>query len=379
MASSRAVTFLLTTLAACGAQPPPAPAAVNPSPPPPATAPTADAMATAPPAPVDAGTPPASGPTSVAFRAFALPGATGPVSLDYIAYEPRRERVWIPVGDTGSVDVFDIATGTFARVDGFKTAEREVRGSKRTMGPSAVAIGDGFAYVGNRATSEVCSVSVSALRIGRCLTLASPTDGVAYVNPVKEVWVTTPRSQSIVVLDASKPETLSVKTTVKLEGAPEGYASDDSRGLFFTNLEDKNKTVAIDLATHKAKSSWDLECSSDGPRGIAADSKRGFVYVACTDHVLVLDGARAGTKLSSFDTGPGVDNIDWLEGKGLLFAAAGKGATLTVARIDDSGQASVVAQSASTQGARNAVADGAGSAYAADPVSARLLVFPLVP
>ena len=109
--------------------------------------------------------------TSLTFKAVALPGASAPAPLDYIAYEPARARVWVPVGNTGSVDVYDVATGAFTVVGGFKTADREVRGKKRTMGPSSVAIGDGFAYVGDRADSTVCAVDVAALKLGACLTL----------------------------------------------------------------------------------------------------------------------------------------------------------------------------------------------------------------
>ena len=88
-------------------------------------------------------------------REFALPGASGAVTVDFIAYERARDRVWIPVGETGSVDVFDIASRAFTRVDDFKTQEREVRGRKRTMGPSSVTLGEGVAFVGNRASNEV--------------------------------------------------------------------------------------------------------------------------------------------------------------------------------------------------------------------------------
>jgi hypothetical protein len=247
------------------------------------------------------------------------------------------------------------------------------------MGPSAVSIGDGFAYVGNRASAEICPIDLASLKPGKCIKLPSSTDGVAYVASAREVWVTTPSDQSIVVLDASKPGALKVKTTIKLEGGPEGYASDDSRGLFFTNLEDKNKTVVIDVKTHKPKATWNLSCGSDGPRGVAADVGRGFVYVACTDHVLVLDGGHDGAELGKVDTGGGVDNIDWLESRHLLYAAGGKGARLTIARVDDKGQPTVVATGASTVGARNGVADASGNAYVADPVNARLLVFPYAP
>jgi DNA-binding beta-propeller fold protein YncE len=328
---------------------------------------------------VDSGQPSDSGLATLAFKAVALPAVRAPAAVDYIAYEPGRERIWVPVANSGSVDVFDIATRTFTRIDGFTTAEVENKGSKRTIGPSAVSIGDGFAYVGNRATQEVCSVSTSTLTIGMCLKLPSATDGVAYVASAKEVWVTTPRVQAIAVLDASKPDALVAKATVKLDGAPEGYALDDRHGLFFTNLEDRNKTVVIDIKSHKARVTWSLDCSSDGPRGIAADAKRGFVYVACTDQVLVLDSARNGAKLAMLDTGGGVDNVDWLEARQLLYVAAGKSAALTVAHVDDRGQLLVVARNGTADGARNGVADASGNAYVVDRANARLLVFPYTP
>lgn len=322
---------------------------------------------------VDAGL--ASAPVSLAYSFVALPGVTAHAAVDFIAYEPGRERIWVPVGNTGSVDVFDIAARTFVRIDGFATGEAQAKGSKRTVGPSSVSIGEGFAYVGNRATSEVCPVSTSTLKIGKCSGVSSAPDAVSYVASAKEVWVTTPRDQTIVVFDVSKPGVLLAKATVKLDGAPECYAVDDVRGLFLTNLEDKNKTVVIDVKSHKATATWDLTCSRDGPRGIAVDGKRGFVYVACTDQVLVLDGAKNGTQLAKLDTGAGVDNIDWLQARQVLYVAAGKSATLTVAHVDDSGQPSVVARGATLDGARNAVADTHGDVYVVDRTHAQLLVF----
>ncbi len=304
-----------------------------------------------------------------------MPGATPPASLDYLAFEPGKSRVWVPVGNTGSADVYDTAAGTFTRVDGFKTAEREYKGKKRTMGPSAVTIGDGFAYIANRATSEVCPVDLVTLKPGKCVKLPSSTDGVAYVASAKEVWVTTPRTQTIEVLDASKPAALKPKASIKLDGDPEGYAVDNGRGLFFTNLEDKNKTVVIDVATHKPRATWTPDCGSDGPRGIAAEVAHGFVFVACTDHIDLLDGAHDGAQLGKVYTGPGVDNIDWIESSRRLYVAAGKAAKATVAQIDDKGAATIVASGASTDGARNGVADAAGNLYVADPLNARLLVF----
>jgi hypothetical protein len=332
-----------------------------------------------PPASADGGSSPSGGPVQLAFKAAALPDVSPPAFLDYIAWEPARARVWVPVANTGSVDVFSSADGTFSRVDGFKTAEREVRGNKRQIGPNAVSIGDGFAYIGNRATGEVCPVQTNTLKAAKCLKLPSPSDGVAYVASVKEVWVTMPRDRALAVLDATVADSLRMKSTVKLDGAPEGYAADDVRALFFTNLEDKNKTVAVDLKTHQPRASWDVDCGSAGPRGIAAEAAHGFLFVACTDRVLMLDGARGGERMGALDVGDGIDNIDWFESRRLLYVAAARAAKLVIARVDDHGQFTIVAAGATPEGARNAVADATGTAYVTDPAGARLLVFPYGP
>jgi hypothetical protein len=317
----------------------------------------------------------ARAPAALVARPFPLPGATGPAFLDYIVYEPAAHRVWVPVGSTGSVDLLDTAAGTFARVDGFETVQREGRGATRTMGPSAASIGGGVAYIGNRGTSEVCAVDVHTLRRGKCLAIAGGIDGVSYVAPTKEVWVTVPGEKLLAVLDVAAPGRLELKTTIELAGEPEGYAVDEERGLFFTNLEDRGGTVVIDVKTRKPRATWNAGCGSDGPRGVAFDRVHDFVLVACTDRVQVLDAAHDGSKLGTLDTGAGVDNIDFVPEKRLVYVAAGKAARLTVARVDDKGAVEVVATGATAPGARNVVADEQGRAYVADTQGARVLVF----
>jgi hypothetical protein len=320
---------------------------------------------------VDAG-PPAPATAQLTSKPVPFAGATAPVSFDYLAADRVNGKVWVPISNAGSVYVLDVATATFAKIDGFKTTEREVRGKKRIVGPSAVAVGSGMAYVGNRATSEVCAVDAKTLKKGTCVKIASPTDGVAYVASAKEVWVTTPRDQSITVLDAAHG--LKVKAVVKTDGAPEGYGADESHGRFFTNLEDKGGTVVVDVSSHKVTATWNAGCGSDGPRGLAVDSARGFVMVACTDHVQVLDGGHDGAKLGSLDTGVGVDNIDYVPEKGLLVVGAGKAAKVTVAHLGDDGKLTTVATGTTVAGARNAVADADGNAYVVDPQGGQLLV-----
>jgi DNA-binding beta-propeller fold protein YncE len=171
------------------------------------------------------------------------------------------------------------------------------------------------------------------------------------------------------------PARLRVKLVVKTDGAPEGYAVDLRRGLFYTNLEDKNRTLGFDVRTHALKTTWPTGCSDEGPRGIAVDAERSLVFVACTDGVRVLDATHEGEIVGKLDAGAGVDNIDYLEARKLLYVAAGKAARLTVARIEDGGRPVILATWPTAEGVRNAVVDAVGNAYVAEPSAARLLVF----
>src|SRR6185436_910030 len=151
------------------------------------------------PAPISAAASPTAG-------AIALPGSPADgLWLDYLAMNSARHRVWVPAGSTGNTVVIDTRTQAVRLVEGFPTTEVERRGQKRLVGPSSATVGDGVVYVGNRGDSSVCAVDATTLARGGCVTIPSMPDGVAYVARTKEVWVTTPRDQSIVILDVSTP------------------------------------------------------------------------------------------------------------------------------------------------------------------------------
>jgi DNA-binding beta-propeller fold protein YncE len=315
-------------------------------------------------------------PRQLAVHALALPGAppAGAVFMDYIAYDRTHHRVWVPAGNTGSVDVVDTQGEKITRIEGFATAEFERAGTKRTVGPSSAAVADGVVYVGNRADSSVCAVDASTLQKGACLKLESSPDGLAYVAATKELWVTTPRDSSITILDASKAGVLAAKAQIKLEGAPEGYAVDDGRGVFYTNLEDKDRTLAIDVRGRAVRKTWLPKCGEAGPRGLAIDTARNFLMVACTGSVGVLDAGHDGQILSSIDTGAGVDNIDYVASRHELYVGAGRAAKLTVAKLDAQGKLEVVATVATANGARNPVATDEGVTYLTHAAEGKLLV-----
>lgn len=314
-----------------------------------------------------------------------LPGSNGLVTLDYFAYDHTSRRLWVPAANTGSVDVIDTTTDQIQRVEGFPVAQVELRGKSRSVGPSSVAIGDDVVYIGSRADSTICVIDARTLKRGNCIAFAPPSagmaaapDGLIYIAATKELWATSgappigipAADRSIKILSASSRNNLTPAGKIPLPGSAEGYAVDNLHGRFYTNLEETGQTVAIDVRKRAVVSTWR---SCDDPSGVAVDGKRGLVFVACSDHVIVLDTGHDGRVAGSIPTGAGVDNIDYAEDAGLLYAAAAEAAQLTVARIDDRGKPTSVAVVPTAKGARSVVAGATGYAYLIDPVGGSIL------
>jgi hypothetical protein len=232
------------------------------------------------------------------LKPLALPGGNGLITLDYFAYDPPTGRVWVPAGNTGSVDAMDTATDQISHVDGFAVAQAVLRGKPRLVGPSSVSVGDGVVYIGSRADSKICIIDARTLKTGECIAfapasagMASAPDGLIYIAATRELWATSgappigipAADKAIKILSASKPSHLEPAGKIPLPGSAEGYAVDNHHGRFYTNLEETGQTVAIDVRKRAIVSTWR---SCDDPSGVTVDGKRGFVFVACVDHVV---------------------------------------------------------------------------------------------
>jgi DNA-binding beta-propeller fold protein YncE len=203
-------------------------------------------------------------------------------------------------------------------------------------------------------------------------------DGVLYVAATRELWITLrPKegddaaAKSILVFDASSPQHLKPKTKISLENLAEGYAVDNQHGIFYTNIEEAGKTVAIDVHSHKVIATWNP--GSSDLQGLALDTARRFLFIACGDHVVSVDAGHDGKVIDSITTGPGLDNIDYSADTKLLYAAASQAASLTIAEVDDHGKFQRRATVPTVKGARGVVAGKGETAYLIDPAEGRIL------
>jgi DNA-binding beta-propeller fold protein YncE len=303
--------------------------------------------------------------------AIGLPGGP-PVGMDYLAYDRANNRIWVPAGNTGDVDVIDVATGKVSTIGGLATASPRRPGRPR-MGPSSATVAGGVVWIGNRGDNRLLAFDARTLAARGAVQLDVMPDGLAYVARAHQLWATMPSDQSIdIVSVAGTPPAVVGK--IKLEGAPEGYAVDDGRGLFYTNLEDKDRTLTIDVNTRKVVSSWPAGCGTEGPRGLALDVTRRLLFVACTDGAGAFDLAHDGKSVGRLKTGGGVDNIEYDAQRRRLFVASRDDGTLTIARVTDAGALEVEAVAPTVKGARNPITDASGTVYIEDSAGGRLLV-----
>ncbi|PYL68388.1 MAG: hypothetical protein DMF20_00930, partial [Verrucomicrobia bacterium] len=156
-----------------------------------------------------------------------------------------------------------------------------------------------------------------------------------------------------------------------MENLAEGYAVDNQRGIFYTNVEEAGKTVAIDVHTRKVIATWNP--GSSDLQGLALDNARNFLFVACGDHVVSIDAGHGGKVIDSITTGSGLDNIDYSSDRKFLYAAASQAANLTIAEVDDNGKFHLKATVPTVKGARGVVAGKGETAYLIDPAEGRIL------
>jgi len=305
--------------------------------------------------------------TALSIVPLTLPGGA-PISIDYLAYDAAHHRVWVPAGNTGNIDVIDTRTGVVTPIVGQATAPSPYAGRPH-HGPSSASVGDGVVWVGNRADRRVCAFDAMTLERGACAQLESMPDGILYVHARHELWITTPHDQSLTVVDTHALAGPFVR--IAMPGEPEGYATDESGGRFFTNLEDKDGTLVLDMKTRKIVATYKPGCGEEGPRGVAFDAGKQLLVVACTDGVTTLDLAHDGKVVGRAKLGSGIDNLDLKDD--VVYAASGETGTLTLLKIGAGGTLRSYASKATAPGARTVIADDEGTAYVADGRSGRIL------
>jgi hypothetical protein len=300
---------------------------------------------------------------------LALPDGAGGVGFDDLMWSPALHRVLVPAGRTGMLDLVDPASKKIDSIAGFSTTKDF--GGGHGQGSTSADAGAGLVFASDRGRGEVAIVDPNAKKIVGTVKLAAGPDYVRWIEPLKEVWVTEPKTKSIEYFALDKGK-LVKKGAFEIAGGPESLVVDAARGRAYTHTW-KDETVAIDLKKHAEVARWKNGCAES--RGIALDEARGLLFVGCDEgKATALDVAHDGKRVGSVDSGKGVDIIAYSAKLGHLYIPGGDAKTLTIAGVSANGALTALGSVATAEDATCVAADDAAHVYVCDPKQGGLLV-----
>ncbi len=310
-----------------------------------------------------------------ASREVPLPGGTGEIGFDDLQFSAALNRVLIPAGRTGQLDLVDPATLAVTSIGGFSSDKPGSKGGGHGEGITSVDTGKSVLYVTDRTALTLNVIDPKAGKIVSSAKLASGPDYVRYVAPTNEVWVTEPDADRIEVFSLSDnpgaPPAHAAFIAVK--GGPESLVIDQQRGRAYTHLW-KAKTVCIDLKSHAVIAEWENTC--EGSRGAALEEPSGVLFVGCSEGKAVsLDVANGGKILSSLTTPvSGVDIIAFNSKLGHLYLPGAKSATMAIIKVSEKGKKLELLGTVPTaQRAHCVTTDQQQTAFVCDPPNGKIL------
>jgi DNA-binding beta-propeller fold protein YncE len=299
---------------------------------------------------------------------IAIPGGESGIGFDDLGYSRTLGKLLVPAGRTGKLVLVDPATGKVVSIPGFST--REDFSGGHDDGITSVAEGAGLLFVTDRTSQQLSIVDPATQTIVAQSSLGASPDYVRWLESARELWVTEPDSERIEVyrLETGTPPHAVRVATIEVPEGPESLILDPKRGRAYTHLS--SRTAAIDLRSRAIAATWSNGCA--GATGIALDSRRGFLFVACEEGgVKVLDAA-TGKRLGSVKLGGGIDIISYNADLGHLYAPSAETKSLAILGVSPKGALSLLGTFPGTADS-HCVAAG-GKVYVADPERGRLVV-----
>ncbi len=310
----------------------------------------------------------AASPTTVPVP---VPGGNGGVGFDDLGFSPALQRVLVPGGRTGNLDLIDPATREITAIPGF--SKDTSYGGGHGEGTTSADEGRGLLFASDRGKRLLVVVDPAKKAIVASVKLAAGPDYVRYVPALAEVWVTEPGAQQIEMfpIPASGTPTPARVGSVKVAGGPESLVIGAERA--YTHLW-KRETVALDLHAHAVAGRWKNGCA--GSRGIALDEQRGLLFAGCDEgKATAMDLRQGGKVVGSNDTAKGVDVIAYSPQLHHLYVPGEESAEMTVLDVAADGKLSVVTTVPTAKGSHCVAADDQSGAWVCDPHGGRLLYF----
>ena len=304
--------------------------------------------------------------------ALRLPGGSGGIGFDDLQFVPSLDRVVVPGGRTGTLDLVDPKSGGIDEIGGF--SQTGIYRSGHGQGVTSADFGAGFIFVTDRSAKLLDVVDARRKSVVARTRLASGPDYVRFVRAPREIWVTEPGTQRIesFVFNNRDAPTIGHSGFIGVPGGPESLVVDEARGRAYSNLW-TGATVEIGLRSRRIIARWQNGCKSS--RGLALDAQRDLLLVGCAEGKLSVLSAKTGNDLGSVASGSGVDIIAYSSELQHAYLPGARSATMAIIGLSDAGTPRLLTVVHTARGAHCVTADNLGNIYVCDPPKGQLLIF----
>jgi DNA-binding beta-propeller fold protein YncE len=303
------------------------------------------------------------GGTPQGVTTVSLPDGSQGIGFDDLRYSSLRQRVLVPAGRSGRLDLIDPESLAVTSVSGFSSTPSYTSG--HDSGPTSVEEALGRLYVTDRTAQSLVVVDVDGKTIVSRTPVAAEPDYVRFTETTNELWVTEPGANQIEIFRLNDDGTPASDAVVAFQNGPESLVFDTTRARAYTHRW-QSSTVVLDVAGRSVVAEWPNGCASS--RGIALDEARGWLFAACNEGTMtVLDVAHDGKILSTIERGSGFDVIGYSPKLGHLYLASGVCSCFVILGVNQNGTLSFLEREQAPGSSHCAAADDVGHAWVCDP------------
>jgi len=265
---------------------------------------------------------------------------SGPVRWSELYVDSARHRLFI--ARSSFVSVIDTATDTeIGRIPG-------------TQSMHAIAVLDklGLGFTTDGGSDRVIVFNLKTLAVKTAIPVHKYPDGIVADPSTNRVICMNAKSDDLSIIDGGS---LSVLATVKLNGRPEDYETDDA-GHVFTHYKGTTEVAEVDESTAKILKEWPLAPASD-PDGMALYRKLGLLFSACDNNLLAVSSVVKSKLVATVAIGAGPDQLAIDQSSETVFVPCGDDGIIDVVERNAGGRYAVVDHAQSQFGARTIAYD----------------------
>lgn len=242
---------------------------------------------------------------------------SGEGGWDYLAVDESTGRVFISHGS-----VVNVVNEKDGRLLGTISDTKGVHGI-------AIAPDLNKAFISNGAESTITVVDLKTLALlDKINSTGENPDAILYDLFSHKVFAFNGRTANATVIDA---ESGKVVATIALDGKPE-FSVTDGNGKVYVNIEDKSEITCINSATLKVEKVWSI-APGEEPTGLAIDNDKHRLFSGCSNKLMVISDAVAGTVIGNVPIGQGCDGTAFDPGLKRIYSSNGEGTVTVVSEV----------------------------------------------